>query len=333
MRKKNLLMVVACTVLATANASTAAAQENCLADKPQPSAPGEPDGVIGDHEYVDLGLPSGSLWATYNVGATSPYETGDFFAWGEVDPKENFTWENYKFFVGYEYDPNNGSWAILRDIGSNICGTEYDAARYQWGNGWRLPNEAERYELRMLCWQKYTTENGVSGARIYGPNGHSIFLPGCGFGLWYGQEDPFNSTDAAYWTGEEEPDNGYNGRPIEPSTWSKNIFVQYGGMQSGQTIKAYGICIRAVVNTRELGVDNVISDSGKVSLTYRDGCIYISGSHADGTVNIYDVSGRLVYSNPVTQGVCHTTGIAGGVYLVSYADNGKTVTTQKITIK
>ncbi len=163
MRKKNLLMVVACTVLATANAPTAAAQENCLADKPQPSAPGEPDGVIGDHEYVDLGLLSGTLWATYNVGATSPYETGDFFAWGEVDPKENFTWENYKFFVGYEYDPNNGSWAILRDIGSNICGTEYDAARYQWGNGWRLPNEAERYELRMFCWQKYITEKWSLG--------------------------------------------------------------------------------------------------------------------------------------------------------------------------
>lgn len=122
-----------------------------FADEPQPPAPSEPDGVIGGHEYVDLGLPSGTLWATYNVGATSPYEKGQYFAWGETEPREDFSWESYKFFKGYERDPNNGEWAVLENIGSDISGTEYDAARYQWGNGWRLPNEQERYELQMLC--------------------------------------------------------------------------------------------------------------------------------------------------------------------------------------
>lgn len=122
-----------------------------FADEPQPPAPSEPDGIIGGHEYVDLGLPSGTLWATYNVGATSPYEKGLYFAWGEVEPREDFSWESYKFFEGYEMDPNNGEWAVLENIGADICGTEYDAARYQWGNGWRLPNEQERYELCMLC--------------------------------------------------------------------------------------------------------------------------------------------------------------------------------------
>lgn len=53
-----------------------------FADEPQPPAPSEPDGIIGGHEYVDLGLPSGTLWSTYNVGATSPYEKGHYFAWG-----------------------------------------------------------------------------------------------------------------------------------------------------------------------------------------------------------------------------------------------------------
>ncbi len=104
-------------------------------------------------------------------------------------------------------------------------------------------------------------------------------------------------------------------------------------MQSGQTIKAHGICIRAVVNTRESGIDHVISDSGKVFLTYRDGCIHISGSHTDGMITAYDLSGRPVFSGHVSDGVCQMSGLAGGVYLVSYADNGKTVTTQKITIK
>lgn len=107
---------------------------NCFADTPQPPSPSEPDGVIGVHEYVDLGLPSVTLWVTYNVGATSPYKKGTYFAWGEVEPCEDFSWESYAFFEGYEVDPNNGEWAVLKDIGNDISGTEYDAARHQWGN-------------------------------------------------------------------------------------------------------------------------------------------------------------------------------------------------------
>lgn len=237
MGKKNLLVMAASIFLATANAPTATAQEaggveiSTTSILPITGVTAATDGnynfksfdgadgVIGGHEYVDLGLPSGTLWATYNVGATSPYEKGDYFAWGEVEPREDFSWENYKFFERYEVDPNNGEWAVLENIGNDISGTEYDAARYQWGNGWRLPNEQERYELRMLCWcNGPTIENGVKGVRIHGPNEHSIFLPVCGFGLWYGQETIFDKTDGAYWTGVEEPQCGYNGRPIEPST-------------------------------------------------------------------------------------------------------------------
>lgn len=208
------------------------------ADTPQPPAPSEPDGVIGGHEYVDLGLPSGTLWATYNVGATSPYEKGDYFAWGEVEPREDFSWESYKFFEGYEVDPNNGEWAVLKDIGSDISGTEYDAARHQWGNGWRLPNEQERYELRMDCWwNRPVMENGVWGVRIHGPNEHSIFLPICGFGLWYGEEDPFHNTDGGYWTGVVEPQWGYNGRPIEPSMIARALLVDSSGLTGATSRK------------------------------------------------------------------------------------------------
>lgn len=222
------------------------------------------DGVIGGHEYVDLGLPSGTLWATYNVGATSPYEKGDYFAWGEVEPREDFSWENYKFFERYEVDPNNGEWAVLENIGNDISGTEYDAARYQWGNGWRLPNEQERYELRMLCWcNGPTIENGVKGVRIHGPNEHSIFLPVCGFGLWYGQETIFDKTDGAYWTGVEEPQCGYNGRPIEPSMIARALLVDNSGFTGATSMKAQGLNIRAVVNPKESGIDNVISETEK----------------------------------------------------------------------
>ena len=224
---------------------------NCFADSQLSSNSDGADGVIGGHEYVDLGLPSGTLWATYNVGATSPYEKGDYFAWGEVEPREDFSWENYKFFERYEEDPNNGAWAVLENIGNDISGTEYDAARYQWGNGWRLPNEQERYELRMLCWcNGPTIENGVKGVRIHGPNEHSIFLPVCSFGLWYGQETIFHKTDGAYWTGVEAPQCGYNGRPIVPSMIARALLVDTSGFTGATTMKAQGLNIRAVVNPK-----------------------------------------------------------------------------------
>lgn len=133
MGKKNLLVMAASIFLATANAPTATAQEvggveisttSILPITGVTSSNSDgADGVIGGHEYVDLGLPSGTLWATYNVGATSPYEKGDYFAWGEVEPREDFSWENYKFFERYEVDPNNGEWAVLENIGNDISGT------------------------------------------------------------------------------------------------------------------------------------------------------------------------------------------------------------------
>ncbi len=226
---------------------------------------------------MDLGLPSGTLWATYNVGATSPYEKGQYFAWGEVEPREDFSWESYKFFIDYHIDPETGNWVVLQDIGADISGTEYDAARYQWGNGWGLPNEKERYELRMLCWSNGPTEeNGVRGVRIYGPNEHSIFLPVCGFGLWCGEVDPFNNTDGAYWTGVEDPDNTNVGIPVEPSNKARSMLVDLGGFTGATSRKAYGLNIRAVVNPKESGVDNVVSDNDKICLTCRNGYIYMS---------------------------------------------------------
>lgn len=306
-----------------------------FADEPQPPAPSEPDGIIGGHEYVDLGLPSGTLWATCNVGATFPYEKGQYFAWGEVEPREDFSWESYKFFEGYEVDPNNGSWAVLENIGTDICGTEYDAARYQWGNRWRLPNEQERYELRMLCWTNgLSVENGAQGIRLHGPNGHSIFLPICGFGLWYGDPDPFHNTSAAYWTGVEDPQYGYNGRPVEPSNKAKAFAVERdGGFTGATSAKASGLNIRAVINPKEAGIANVVSDNGKVRLTYRNGCVHISGNHSEGIIKVFDLSGRMAFSGSAMDGTCRLPELADGVYLISYADKGSIIANQKFTIK
>lgn len=313
---------------------SAAIAISAFADEPQPPAPSEPDGIIGGHEYVDLGLPSGTLWATYNVGATSPYEKGLYFAWGEVEPREDFSWESYKLFEGYEADPNNGEWAVLENIGADICGTEYDAARYQWGNGWRLPNEQERYELCMLCWTNGSSvENGVRGIRLHGPNEHSIFLPICGFGLWYGEPDPFHNTSAAYWTGSEDPEYGYNGRPIEPSNEAKSFAVERdAGFTGATSLKAYGLNIRAVVNPKESGVNPLVYDRNSIAISFQNGNIIVSGTDNKCRLELFDLSGRIIISATVDNGICPLPSLSNGIYLVTVTD-GASSKTQKVAIK
>ena len=312
---------------------SAAIAVSANAEKPQPPAPSEPDGIIGGHEYVDLGLPSGTLWATCNVGASSPYETGLYFAWGETEPNEDFSWESYKFFEGYEDDPDNGSWAVLENIGTDISGTGYDAARHQWGNGWRLPNEQERYELRMLCWNNgLSEENGVRGVRIHGPNEHSNFLPICGFGLWYGEQDPFHNISGAYWTGVDTPENGYNGRPIEPSTSAKSLLVDSSGFTGATSKKAYGLNVRAVFNPNDAGVNTIAYDKNCIAISFRNREIIISGTDRECRLEMFDLSGRSMFSVSIDNSRCLLPSLSNGVYIVSVTD-GTTSKTQKIAIK
>ncbi|MDE5782942.1 MAG: hypothetical protein K2H97_01275 [Prevotella sp.] len=123
-------------------------------------------GMINGHEYVDLGLPSGVKWATCNVGASSPSDYGNYYAWGETTPKSEYTEENCK------------TWEkCIGDISGN---PEYDAARANWGGSWRLPSKAEFEELRDKCTWTWTTQGGHNGYKVTGPNGNSIFFPAVG---------------------------------------------------------------------------------------------------------------------------------------------------------
>lgn len=141
-------------------------------------------------KWGDLGLPSGLLWAAYNVGASSSEEYGGYYAWGETEEKSSYTWENYKW----------------RDkiIGPNICGTEHDVAFVKWGNGARLPNLNELKELCSHCsWQHNST-----GALITGPNGNKIFIPFASALIGNKlHDDPRMS--AFIWSGTAEEDDDY----------------------------------------------------------------------------------------------------------------------------
>ncbi len=120
--------------------------------------------------WVDLGLSV--LWAAYNVGANSPEEYGGYYAWGETEEKDRYSWENYEL-----YNPSTGNFDF---IGSEISGTSYDVAHVKWGEGARMPTLEEVKELVNNCTFNYGTYNGVIGDYVTGPNGNSIFLPFAG---------------------------------------------------------------------------------------------------------------------------------------------------------
>ena len=126
---------------------------------------------------VDLGLSV--KWACCNVGATTPEEYGDYFAWGEISPKSSYTMRNYQYWVDYD---GNGMWTDGEStLNSDISGTQYDAATANWGGSWRMPTNAEREEWLDNCTWTWMTLNGVSGMEVTGPNGNSIFLPATGY--------------------------------------------------------------------------------------------------------------------------------------------------------
>ena len=138
-----------------------------------------PDG----HQYVDLGLPSGTLWATCNIGASKPEDYGDYFAWGETEPKNTYTWGTYKWC--------NGSYNTLTKYCVNssygtvdnrtVLDPEDDAASVNWGPLWCIPSKEQQDELREKCSWKWTTQNGVKGQLVTGPNGNTMFLPASGY--------------------------------------------------------------------------------------------------------------------------------------------------------
>jgi len=141
---------------------------------------------------VDLGLPSGIKWASYNVGATKPEEYGDYFAWGETEPKNDFSWETYKWCNGSSntltrYCPSGKTdyWggSGSPDNKTSLADYDYedDAARAYWGGKWRIPTQEEFEELKANCYSEWTTLNDVKGYKITSKkNGNSIFLPAAG---------------------------------------------------------------------------------------------------------------------------------------------------------
>jgi hypothetical protein len=134
------------------------------------------------YEYVDLGLSV--KWATMNVGATSPEGYGDYFAWGETEPKEIYEWSTYKWCEGTynsQIKYNNHS-SYGRVDNKTTLELSDDVAHANWGGSWRMPTDAEMTELRNNCTWTWFIQNGVNGYKVTSKNnGNSIFLPAAGY--------------------------------------------------------------------------------------------------------------------------------------------------------
>ena len=140
----------------------------------------------GAGEAIDLGLPSGTLWADRNIGASSESDFGSYFAWGETEPKTFYSWANYK----YDASGNTGNNSIYHtlskynsDDGKLTLDLSDDAARVNWGGKWQMPTTEQFEELINYCiatWVKDYNGLGVAGYYVVGPSKNGIFLPAAG---------------------------------------------------------------------------------------------------------------------------------------------------------
>ena len=203
---------------------------------PNNSSSGEGSGKANGHEYVDLGLPSGTKWATMNVGADSPEDYGDYFAWGETQPKDVYNWSNLKWYDGNEFTKYCIDSANGKVDNKTILELSDDAATANWGGDWRMPTKEEQDELRTKCTWTWTTKNGINGYTVTGPNGNSIFLPTAGYR--YGLDLNDVGIDGYYWSSS-----------LYTSKSRDAYFLVLGlnYVDAGPSSRCSGFCVRPVM--------------------------------------------------------------------------------------
>ena len=185
---------------------------------------GNATGQFNGHDYVDLGLSV--MWATCNVGASSPSEYGDYYAWGETETKVTYTQDNCE-----RYNEDIG------DISGNI---RYDVAASNWGDGWRLPTRAELEELVDMCDWVWCRNEYSWGYLVIGPNGNKIFLPAAGN---YFYQKHYNAGEMG---------NYWSSTPDDSRTSAYDIFFHtqngYENLYVGEITRYYGQSVRPVTD-------------------------------------------------------------------------------------
>lgn len=170
------LVLMTIVIFATAYVSydkTSVCEDDCVS------------GVHNGHEYVDLGLPSGTMWATCNVGATKPEDYGEYFAWGEIYHKIFYGWNTYKYgkrhwnqLTKYCLDSIYGYNGFTDSL--SLLQKGDDVAYLRWGDGWSIPTVEQCRELVKNTSSKYAIRNGIEGRLFAASNGNSLFMPFAG---------------------------------------------------------------------------------------------------------------------------------------------------------
>ena len=177
-------------------------------------------GSINGYSYVDLGLSV--VWATCNVGADSPEDYGDYYAWGETSTKSSYTEDNSETF-GEDF---------ISDVGGE---SDYDAATALWGSTWRMPSDEELEELVDDCTWTWTELNGTEGFNVTASNGNSIFLPAGG---WYDESSlEYEGERCYYWTSTPLWVYAY---------YAYGLYADEEGIEVGVTSRYVGQLIRPV---------------------------------------------------------------------------------------
>ncbi len=196
---------------------------------------GKDDGGSYDpSDWVDLGLPSGTLWASRNIGAASPEDYGDYFAWGETAPKAVYNWDTYKWWEKYQDASGNWHKGYTKYCTQSSYGydgfvdnkteldVDDDAAAANWGGGARMPSLEQIKELVNNCTWQWKRPNGVIGQLGIGPNGNTIFLPAAGcrrggslrdtsiFGIYWSRTLRASDSHNAYYLYVNLSDAGWN---------------------------------------------------------------------------------------------------------------------------
>lgn len=211
--------------------------------------------MVKAQNAVDLGLPSGTLWADRNVGASSPSDYGDYYAWGETSTKNKFSRFEYRYYSGGRY----------QSIGNNITNTGYDVARQRWGGNWRMPTKEEFQELIDKCTWTWTSQDGHYGY-IVSYNGNSIFLPAAGSN--YGSSSSSINEGGYYWLSEIG----------EEDYFALNCYITSYTHSIYDNRREYGLCVRPVKSGQKRSTNdlsaNSLSSEKMVIITMKSGTSY-----------------------------------------------------------
>ena len=194
------------------------------------------------HECIDLGLSV--KWATCNVGADKPEEYGDYYAWGETEPKDFYFWDTYKYCDGtYNSLTKYTDSAYGKDGFSDnksVLDPEDDVAHVKWGGNWRIPTKDELEELRTKCTWTSTTLNGVKGysvtSNVDGYTDRSIFLPATGMRI-------------RQWTENTDTIGRFWGNSIVTGDDNDAVYLDFNfsrGPGRSSIIRCLGQCVRPV---------------------------------------------------------------------------------------